>query len=108
MNQRTRPPTLEIPTLSSSPSAAPVSPLTRWLIITLAAIGFAFDIYEILVAPLIVRPALLELGGISPGTPEFAYWSSMLIWMPAVSGGVFGLVGGYLTDYLGRRRVLTG
>jgi MFS family permease len=85
-----------------------VSPLTRWLIITLAAIGFAFDIYEILVAPLIVRPALMELGGIAPGTPDFAYWSSLLIWVPAVSGGVFGLVGGYLTDYLGRRRVLTG
>ena len=27
--------------------------------------------------------------------------------MPAFAGGVFGLLGGYLTDRLGRRRVLT-
>jgi len=27
--------------------------------------------------------------------------------VPAVSGGIFGLLGGYLTDRLGRRRVLT-
>ncbi len=27
--------------------------------------------------------------------------------MPAIAGGVFGLLGGYLTDLLGRRRVLT-
>src|SRR5258706_7425876 len=26
--------------------------------------------------------------------------------MPAVAGGIFGLLGGYLTDLLGRRRVL--
>ena len=27
--------------------------------------------------------------------------------MPAFAGGIFGLLGGYLTDRLGRRRVLT-
>jgi MFS family permease len=31
----------------------------------------------------------------------------MLFFLPALAGGVFGLVGGYLTDLLGRRRVLT-
>jgi MFS family permease len=84
------------------------SPLTRtqWLICTVAAIGFAFDIYEILVLPLIVRPALLELGPLSPGTPEFNAWVGWLLWIPAVAGGVFGLLGGYLTDRFGRRRVL--
>ena len=30
-----------------------------------------------------------------------------MFWVPAMVGGVFGLVGGYLTDRLGRRRVLT-
>src|SRR4029078_12656692 len=28
-------------------------------------------------------------------------------WAPAIAGGIFGLMGGYLTDRLGRRRVLT-
>ena len=33
--------------------------------------------------------------------------SALLFWIPAVAGGIFGLLGGYLTDRLGRRRVLT-
>jgi MFS family permease len=79
----------------------------QWLICTIAAIGFAFDIYEILMLPLIVRPALLELTGAAPGSPEFQMWVGRLFYMPAFAGGVFGLLGGYLTDRLGRRRVLT-
>src|SRR5207247_4361058 len=31
----------------------------------------------------------------------------LMFYLPALFGGVFGLIGGYLTDYLGRRRVLT-
>jgi MFS family permease len=49
----------------------------------------------------------MELGGLRPGTPEFSHWLSLLFYVPAVAGGVFGLLGGYLTDRLGRRRVLT-
>ncbi|MCY4585653.1 MAG: MFS transporter [Bryobacterales bacterium] len=56
--------------------------------------------------PLIVRPALLELADVRPGTPEFNQWVGMLFYIPAVCGGIFGLLGGYLTDRLGRRRVL--
>jgi MFS family permease len=70
--------------------------------------GFAFDTYELLLLPLIARPALLELGGFRPGTPEFASWFSLLFYVPAVAGGIFGLLGGYLTDRFGRRRVLSG
>lgn len=77
------------------------------LICVIAAIGFAFDIYELLMLPLIIRPALMELGGIRPGTPEFSSWFSLLFYVPAFAGGLFGLLGGYLTDRLGRRRVLT-
>ncbi len=80
---------------------------TVWLIIVIAAIGFAFDIYELLMLPLIVRPALMELLGAEPGSPEFARWVALLFYVPAVAGGIFGLLGGYLTDRLGRRRVLT-
>ncbi len=80
---------------------------TQWLICVIASIGFAFDIYELLMLPLIIRPALIELGGIQPGTPDFTKWFSLLFYVPAVAGGVFGLAGGYLTDRLGRRAVLT-
>jgi predicted MFS family arabinose efflux permease len=78
----------------------------QWLICSIAALGFAFDIYELLMLPLIVRPALLELINAVPGTPEFNHWVGLLFYVPAICGGVFGLLGGYLTDRLGRRRVL--
>ncbi len=80
---------------------------TAWLICVIAAIGFAFDIYELLMLPLIVGPALQELIGAAPGSPEFQTWVGRLFYIPAMAGGIFGLLGGYLTDRLGRRRVLT-
>jgi MFS family permease len=90
------------------PDAAPLPRLTplQWTICGVAALGFAFDIYELLMLPLIVGPALMELGQFKPGTPEFNHWVGLLFWIPAIAGGVFGLLGGYLTDRLGRRRVL--
>jgi nitrate/nitrite transporter NarK len=57
--------------------------------------------------PLIVRPALLELTGAAPGSPEFQMWVGRLFYVPAFAGGIFGLLGGYMTDRFGRRRVLT-
>jgi MFS family permease len=80
---------------------------TEWLICAIAAIGFAFDTYELLMLPLIVGPALGELVNVRPGTPDYADWVGTLFFVPAVFGGIFGLLGGYLTDRLGRRRVLT-
>lgn len=79
---------------------------TQWLICFVASLGFAFDIYELLMLPLIVRPALLELASAAPGSAEFNRWVGLLFYVPAVFGGVFGLLGGWLTDKLGRRFVL--
>src|SRR5207237_251959 len=70
------------------------------------AVGFAFDIYSVLVAPLILQPALLELGNLKPGSPLYRDWAANLFWIPALAGGFFGLIGGYLTDRFGRRRIL--
>ena len=74
--------------------------VTEWLICFVAALGFAFDIYELLMLPLIVGPALLELAEREPGSPEFNQWVGLLFWLPAIAGGIFGLLGGYLTDLL--------
>jgi hypothetical protein len=89
----------------SSSSARGLTPL-QWLICAIAALGFAFDIYEILMAPLVVGPAIGELTGLKPGMPDFNFWVGMFFWVPALFGGAFGLIGGYLTDRFGRRRVL--
>jgi MFS family permease len=87
-------------------NSEPLTPV-QWLICVIAAIGFAFDTYELLMLPLVVGPALQELGGFTRGTPEFTHWFGLLFYVPAVCGGIFGLLGGYLTDWFGRRRVLT-
>src|SRR3982074_452961 len=78
----------------------------QWLICIMAAIGFAFDSYELLMAPLVIPPALSELLKAPVGSPLVNSWAGFLLYVPAVAGGIFGLVGGYLTDLLGRRRVL--
>lgn len=90
----------------SAPAVLPRLTGLQWLICGIAALGFAFDTYELLMLPLIIRPALLELVQARPGTPEFNLWVGMLFFAPALAGGIFGLIGGYLTDRLGRRRVL--
>ena len=84
----------------------PLGPI-EWLIIIIASIGFMFDIYELLMLPLIAGPALNELLGAKPGSADFNLWKSLLFYVPAFVGGSLGLVGGYLTDVFGRRRVLT-
>jgi len=76
------------------------------LILAIAAVGFAFDTYELLMLPLVAPFALPEMG-FPPGSPGYQGWISLMFWVPAIAGGVFGLLGGYLTDLYGRRRVLT-
>ena len=112
--------------MNSSPPAASRLTSTQWLICIIASIGFAFDIYELLMLPLIIKPAIASLsaplvqelvaGGMSPaeagaswapGGKNYVQWARLLFFIPALAGGVFGLLGGYLTDLLGRRRVLT-
>jgi MFS family permease len=83
-------------------------PLTfrHWLILILAAIGFGFDIYVLLIMQYIGRDLLTEL--YPNAQPEvLKHWRGLLFWVPMMVGGAVGLVGGYLTDLLGRRRVLT-
>jgi MFS family permease len=108
-------------------SAAPLKlTTTQWLVCVIAAIGFAFDIYELLMLPLIIKPAMAALSApiieqmVTAGTPRpeamalwvpggemYVKWARTLFFVPAIAGGVFGLLGGYLTDLFGRRRVLT-
>src|SRR5262249_43125898 len=86
----------------------PLAPLTprQWAICVIAAIGFAFDTYELLMLPLIARPALTDLIAAPPDSAAFSRWVGVIFYLPAVAGGIFGVLGGYLTDRFGRRRIL--
>ena len=77
-----------------------------WIICGVACVGFAFDTYELLVLTLTVQPALTEFLAAKPGSAEFNRWIGLMFYVPAIAGGIFGLLGGYLIDRFGRRRVL--
>lgn len=119
----------------SSPAAAPgpLAPVTRTLVLAVAAIGFLFDTYELLMFPVIGADAVAELikvnadgsspgpwaqlglvdqpdlkRGISPVSDPVRLWAGRMLWIAALCGGVFGLLGGWLVDRLGRKTVMVG
>ncbi len=92
---------------SPAPGAAPgLSPTVRVLVLTIAAIGFLFDTYELLMLPLVGAPAIAELLGVPPNNPQVRAWLGYILWAAAVCGGVFGLAGGFLIDAFGRKRIM--
>jgi MFS family permease len=97
-----------IPDVRISEAKIGIAPLTprQLLICGIAALGFAFDLYEVIVWPLVLRPALASLAGLDPKSARFNDWVGLLFYIPLACGGVFGFLGGYLTDLLGRRRIL--
>lgn len=78
----------------------------QWLVCAVAGVGFLFDTYEIVVQSIVVRPALLDIADFAQGSKQFNRWVGWLLYVPFFAGGISGLVGGYLTDCLGRRRIL--
>jgi MFS family permease len=93
--------------MNSEPTGKTEMNLTAWLVCSISSIGFAFDIYQLLILPLVVGPSLQELLGAAPGSDLFNTWVGRLFYIPAFAGGIFGLLGGWLTDRFGRRRILT-
>lgn len=92
--------------MKSSASGSNRFSTTEWLILIVAAIGFLFDTYELLLLPLIAAPAIAEILQLPANNPQVTVWVGRLLWIAALSGGIFGLIGGWLTDRLGRKTVL--
>src|SRR6187431_620526 len=87
-------------------STAPPLTTKHWLIIIIASNGFLFDTYELLMTPLVAAPALSELLKVPANNPIVTDWVGRLLWISALCGGVFGLLGGWLVDKLGRKTVM--
>src|SRR5438552_14639370 len=79
---------------------------TQWLICLIAAIGFLFDTYELLMTPLVGVPAIAELLQVPANNPLVTKWMGNILWLSALCGGVFGLLGGWLIDRFGRKRIM--
>lgn len=80
--------------------------LVEWLVIVIASIGFLFDTYELLMTPLVGVPAIAELLQLPPNNQMVTDWMGRMLWMTALCGGVFGLLGGWLIDRFGRKRIM--
>jgi MFS family permease len=78
------------------------------LVLIAAAIGFLFDTYELLMFPVIGAQALSELLQVEQNSTEVRLWAGRMLWMAALSGGIFGLLGGVLVDRFGRKTVMIG
>src|SRR6188474_2068790 len=89
-----------------SAESPPRFTVTQWLIVAIAAIGFLFDTYELLMTPLVGVPAIAELLQVPPNNPLVTVWTGRILWMSALCGGVFGLLGGWLIDRFGRKRIM--
>ena len=79
---------------------------TTWLIIIIASIGFLFDTYELLMTPLVAGPAIAELLKVPLNNPIVTDWVGKLLWISALCGGVFGLLGGWLVDRFVRKKIM--
>jgi MFS family permease len=79
---------------------------THWLIIIIASLGFLFDTYQLLMTPLVGPQAISELLKVPLSNQAVSDWMGILLWSSALCGGVFGLLGGWLTDRLGRKFVM--
>lgn len=87
-------------------SPKPLSSLVRFLVLAVAAIGFLFDTYELLMFPVTGGQAIGELLNVAPNSDEVRLWSGRMLWIAALAGGVFGLLGSWLIDVLGRKTVM--
>jgi MFS family permease len=93
--------------MSNNPTpTTPIAPSTRWLVLVIASIGFLFDTYELLMTPLVGVPAIAELLALPPNNPLVTDWTGRMLWISALCGGVFGLMGGWLIDQFGRKRIM--
>jgi MFS family permease len=90
-----------------------LGPITRFLVVAVAAIGFLFDTYELLMFPVIGSNAIAELEyhkgytSLSPAEVNgVRTWGGRMLWIAALAGGGVGLLGGLLIDRLGRKTIM--
>jgi MFS family permease len=115
--------------LPGSPNT--IAGFTRVCVLAIAAIGFLFDTYELLMFPVIGSSAVgeliyvnadgspagwsTELGitrdtdvkrGAPPTSVTVRTWGGRMQWIAALCGGFFGLIGGLLIDRMGRKTIM--
>ncbi len=83
-----------------------MSSTTRFLVLLVAVIGFLFDTYELLMLPVIGAGALADLLDVPRSHESVRWWIGTILWSAALCGGIFGLLGGWMIDRYGRKRIM--
>ena len=79
----------------------------QWLVLVAAVLGWMFDGVEIGLAPIMGRPALIELLGSEPGNDQnVGPWLGVLGAMFLLGAALGGVVFGWLGDRFGRVRTM--
>ena len=95
-----------LPSNPMSETSTPRLTLQQWLVLAIAAIGFLFDSYQLLMTPLVGVPGIAELLNLPRNSPHVTEVMGQLQWFSAACGGVFGFLGGWLIDRFGRKRIM--
>lgn len=78
---------------------------TQWKALGASNLGWFFDGYETYALILTVGVALGQL--VEPGRhAEIPYYAGLVIGLTLLGWGIGGLIGGILTDYIGRKRMM--
>lgn len=84
-----------------------ISARGRWLALTAALLGWMFDGMEMGLFPLVARPALGELLGLSPGEGLVSRWYGVVTAAFLIGAATGGVLFGWLGDKIGRVKAMT-
>ncbi|MBI2948843.1 MAG: MFS transporter [Verrucomicrobia bacterium] len=79
---------------------------SRWLVLVAAFLGWMFDGLEMGIFPLVARPALQDLLGVT-GDANVGKWMGIITALFLVGAALGGLVFGWLGDRIGRVRAMS-
>src|SRR6201995_5177206 len=78
---------------------------SQWNTLIASNLGWMFDGYETFALVMVVGTALRQL--LVPAQyPQIPFYAGLVIALTLLGWGIGGLIGGILTDYLGRKRTM--
>src|SRR5919204_2973147 len=79
----------------------------QWLALTLASLGWVFDVFEGQIFVVSMNEAMPDLLGGSVTAGDIAFWNNVALGAFLLGGALGGVLFGMLSDRLGRTRTMT-
>ena len=78
----------------------------QWLVLTIASLGWVFDIFEGQIFVASMRDAMPDLLGVTPGDASVRVWNDWAFGFFLLGGAFGGVVFGMISDRIGRARTM--